>query len=246
MKYQTTNILPTRPLYDILPLIYMKELCIMKHLKNITLPVWIPIIASVAFLVTLGAMYIRHQAMTYPYPFQARPDPAGLDVVSTIDKSNCRLCGFFPIEAPCLFNTSTGEVSTLSIYPTDPSNDLAIKEPDRDVYGYAHMTGNKIFTSFSMPDDDKSYITFNVDQFGTYEPTITKEYVCQDCLNKINHLNPHSNLVIADTLFSRESIIYVYDILPKTTLSIRHYTIIFEQVDNYNRIHTTVTSSYFN
>ena len=210
-----------------------------------TIPLWIPIVATIAFLAGLGGLYLNHVAQTYPYPFQARPDPSERSVVSSIDPSGCQLCGSPAYEAPCLFNTENGKCYELRIYPPAHGKDPSVisKPSDDSTYGYVSVLAGSAYYGIAIPDENEANISFYTEKLTAYDPNKVKNFVCQECLNKLNKLNPHSYLVFVDLIHTTSNSIPMLDILPNTEFDIRHYHIEMGKVDDYNRLTSFITSS---
>ena len=205
-------------------------------------------VSIVSILIIACAVLCVFSFTVYPYTLRNTIFPPRFNLSSWVNTSNCPVCSHEPVDPPHLLNISTGKLSEIRIYPrTTPteSNDISPPNTPDGLYGVMTTIHGVGFSGYATPDNGHAEITVDTNYWDPCNPYVTSSILCNDCLNKLQELDPVSNHVFIDLFNSHDGIVTYYDIKPNSEFTIRHYTVSVNQIDSYNKLNIEINSNYF-
>lgn len=156
---------------------------------------------------------------------------------------NCTLCAQPATNGPCIIDLNTGAIHVISIYDADPEDPTHINAA-KTKYGNAEMRVlNGLGSCFSLPDEHYATVSIQMDCVSQYSYKTARQFFCDECLGKIDAINPSCSVIFADCYNKDQLALYALE-SAQDGVDIRHYTIIVEEQDELS-LHLKLTSSYF-
>jgi len=153
---------------------------------------------------------------------------------------DCPICSHLETNPPILINTATGESRELRLYDYDIYNPKGISP--KTEYGTMHLGGWSGGSFAAFPDNHYIHLSIQRKSLYKYNSDAAKLFICSDCLELIENLNPKTNYIFADCYDRNNLKIYALENILETT--IRHYS--FELYDKTDNLYSVeMKSSYF-
>ena len=166
---------------------------------------------------------------------------------ANVAPDGCVVCGYVPLNAPCILDTTDGALCAVEVYPPHPNICNAVWEPaDERGYGYCWLTSGLLGKGggISMPDNNEALFDIKAEALTTYMPKRADIYLCQDCLDKLNQLPMSNNFAIVDLYGLADDKVEFYVLTPDSDFWLRHYHI-FVARDERGGLDIRVESTYF-
>lgn len=151
----------------------------------------------------------------------------------------CAICSHNKTDAPLLINTLTGEVRELRLYDYDLHDSKKISS--KTEYGTMHMGGWSGGSFAAFPDNHYLHLNIQRKSLYKYDSDAAKLFLCSDCLELIENLDPKTNYIISDHFEAGSKFYAIEDIC---NFTIRHYS--FEVIEKTRDFYSLkMKSSYF-
>ena len=167
--------------------------------------------------------------------------------VFEVEPEDCVVCSYVPFNAPCVVNTSTGDIWEMRVYPPHPNITNAIQEKEEGkAYGYCVVVGGQARggSGISLPDNNEAHFYIRADSLSVYIPFGSRLFLCRDCLGKLGKLEMTNNFAVVDVYGLAGGRVDYYALTLDKDFWLRHYHILTEH-DDYGGLDITVKSTYY-
>lgn len=168
---------------------------------------------------------------------------AQLEILS----EKCVVCSYVALNAPCIVNTSTGDIWDAQVFPPHPniSNAIYEKEEGKD-YGYCWLQNGLDYkgSGIALPDTGEAWLGIDVEGLSTYNSFWSSIFLCQDCLDKLSKLEMTNNFAVVDVYGLADGRVEFYALKPDSDFWLRHYHV-FVDNNEHGGLDITIESIYY-
>lgn len=155
---------------------------------------------------------------------------------------SCIICDYVETNHPYIVNLITGKAGEIILYDTYLL-DRAQINASKTEYGVMRSGTAASAHFFSFLDEHWANISIQRKYLFKYSAKITKRYLYEGCIKKVQELSPKTNFIFVD-LYDKDNI-GMYKLEDADDgISIRHYNIIMERKTPYS-VTMKMTSTFF-